>query len=158
MIKQVIAKLKEHDMKVAFAESITGGAVAASFVSVSGASDVFNESFIVYSNESKTKRLGLTKRDLDHFGAVHPLVASLMARNVAQLTKSDIGIATTGIAGPTGGTKRKPVGLVYIGMYMHGVTNVRKFIFKGSRKKIIAQTVFHAQKMLHDTFHCDKIR
>ena len=117
--------LCENDLTISTAESCTGGMVAAKLISYSGISNVFLEGAITYSNESKMKRLGVKKETLDKYGAVSKETAEEMAKGIAIASGSKVSIVTTGIAGPGGGTKEKPVGLVYIGVYVEG-----KFIYK----------------------------
>ncbi len=108
--------LKEHGMKIATAESCTGGLISKKITDISGASDVFDCGVCSYSNEIKSKILGVDKNVLNTLGAVSSETAIQMAQGVRKLADSYIGVSTTGIAGPTGGTAEKPVGLVYIGV------------------------------------------
>lgn len=112
----LVSKLKENHMKIATAESCTGGMLSKEITTVSGASMVFDCGVCSYANEIKNKVLGVSSKALSDFGAVSKEVAVEMARGVRKLANADIGVSTTGIAGPTGGTKEKPVGLVYVGI------------------------------------------
>lgn len=128
--------LCDNSLVVATAESCTGGLVAAKLISYPGISQVLNESFITYSNEAKAKRLGVSEKTLEKYGAVSSQVAEEMARGVAKVTNSNIGLSTTGIAGPTGGTEEKPVGLVYIGVFIDGDVVVKKLNLVGDRESV----------------------
>ena len=112
----VVKALAENNMKIATAESCTGGLISKKITEVSGSSAVFDCGVCSYSNEIKSKVLGVDKAVLDTLGAVSAETAKQMAKGVRLLANSDIAVSTTGIAGPTGGTPQKPVGLVYIGI------------------------------------------
>ena len=114
--EDVVEKLVKHKLKVATAESCTGGLVSERITRVSGASEVFDCGICSYSNEIKTKVLGVRQDTLSVLGAVSAETAIQMAEGVKKLSGSDIGISTTGIAGPTGGTPEKPVGTVFVGV------------------------------------------
>ncbi|OBR92853.1 MULTISPECIES: competence/damage-inducible protein A [Clostridium] len=133
-MEDVIGKLLiNKGLTISSAESCTGGLIAARLVNYPGISAVFKEGAVTYSNEAKMKRLGVKKDTLDKFSAVSSETAKEMAEGIAKTANTDIGIATTGIAGPGGGTYEKPVGLVYIGLYINGETYVKKCQFFGSR-------------------------
>ncbi len=116
----LVEVLREKGLKVATAESCTGGLISKMITDVSGASDVFDCGVCSYANEIKEKLLGVSAEDLKLRGAVSEEVAMAMAKGVRKLSGADIGISTTGIAGPTGGTKEKPVGTVWIGISVMG--------------------------------------
>lgn len=137
----IVNMLKERNYTIATAESCTGGLMAGRIINVSGASDCINESFVTYSNEAKMKRLGVKEDTLQQYGAVSEQTAYEMAKGVANATDSNVGLSSTGIAGPGGGTKEKPVGLVYVGCSINGVTKVRKFQFSGNRENNRNHTV-----------------
>jgi len=128
--------LQSNEVKLATAESCTGGMIASSIVNVSGASEVFYEGVVTYSNDSKMERLGVMRSTLENYGAVSEQTAKEMA--VGLISENvDLGISTTGIAGPKGGTIEKPVGLVYIGVAYRDFPPVAyKFIFDGDRTEI----------------------
>ena len=128
--------LYEKDLSVSTAESCTGGLIAAKLISYPGISKVFFESIVTYSNESKQKRLNVKKETLDKYGAVSKETAFEMAKGIVEFSRSDIGIISTGIAGPSGGTIDKPVGLVYIAVNIKGDIIVEKHNFKGTRDEI----------------------
>ncbi len=121
---------------VSTAESCTGGLVAGCIMNVPGASDVYNAGFITYSNEAKIKYLGVKRETLDKYGAVSEQTAREMAAGTAAAAEADVGLSTTGIAGPGGGTDEKPVGLVYTGCSVRGNVTVRKCMFSGTRQQI----------------------
>ena len=136
-IEDIVCKLLlEKNLTISTAESCTGGLVSATLINYPGVSSVFMEGCVAYSNEAKINRLGVKKETLDKFGAVSEETAREMAQGIAKNFKTNIGLSTTGIAGPGGGSKEKPVGLVYIGIYINGKTIVRKFIFDGNRQEI----------------------
>ena len=136
----IIDRLRKDKKTLSVAESCTGGLLADSFVNVSGASEVFMEGVVTYSNEAKMKRLGVKKETLEKFGAV----SEETAREMVLGLKTDAGISVTGIAGPCGGTLEKPVGLVYMGIRNGNEISVEKKIFKGSRRKVRERAVLHS--------------
>jgi PncC family amidohydrolase len=133
ILEKISTILKEKDLIIATAESCTGGLLSHSLTNISGSSDYFDRGIVSYSNKAKTELLGVTEDILNRYGAVSEQVAKAMAEGVRKRSSVDIGIATTGIAGPTGGTKDKPVGLVYIAISTKDKTKVKKFHFSGSR-------------------------
>ncbi|HCT91857.1 MAG TPA: damage-inducible protein CinA [Lachnospiraceae bacterium] len=139
--ERLVKLLQEYGWKASTAESCTGGAVAAAIVNVAGASDVFEEGFVTYSNTAKRKYLGVKRITLKTLGAVSRDTAAQMCRGCCRTSGAEVGIATTGIAGPGGGTAEKPVGLVYIGCCVHGKVTVKKCRFSGSRSEVRRQTV-----------------
>ncbi len=118
--ERLVSILKEKNLRISFAESCTGGLVAATLVSVSDASSIFSESVVTYSKEAKIKYLGVKKEVIDFCGTVSEDVAGAMAQGVCNLTGAEIGVGVTGVAGPTGGTPDKPVGTVCFGFYISG--------------------------------------
>lgn len=141
MIDKVLKYLIKNKITIATAESCTAGMIAARIGDMSGVSDIFSEGFVTYSNEAKVKNLGVPKEIIDAHGAVSEECARAMAEGVARVTNSRLGLSATGIAGPTGGTATKPVGTVYMGVCLDGVTTVEKCIFSGDRKQVRTQTV-----------------
>ncbi|ALF26454.1 damage-inducible protein CinA [Fusobacterium nucleatum subsp. nucleatum] len=132
--------LGEKSLTISTAESCTGGMVASKLIEVPGISENFIESIVSYSNEAKIKRLKVKKETLEKYGAVSEEVAREMLAGL----KTDVGISTTGIAGPGGGTKDKPVGLVYIGIKVKNEVKVFKRELKGDRNKIRQRAMMHA--------------
>ena len=137
----VVRLLKKYDLTVATAESCTGGLLSGRLINVPGASDVFKEGFVTYSNKAKRKYLDVSKPTLKKYGAVSEETAKEMAKGGVFASDSDACIAVTGIAGPDGGTEEKPVGTVYIGCYINNTVKVEKFRFKGNRAKVREQAV-----------------
>ena len=140
----VCEALIEGDLHISVAESCTGGMLASSFIDFPGISKVFNEGHITYSNEAKTKYLGVKEATLSQYGAVSPQTAKEMAEGVHKISGSDIGISTTGIAGPDGGTDDKPVGLVYIGISFRDQVYSYKLNITGDRRKVRHMTTMWA--------------
>lgn len=134
--KAVVELLVANKLTVTCAESCTGGMLSARLINVAGVSDCYKAGFITYSNKSKRKLLGVKRPTLDKYGAVSAQTAEEMAKGAALAAKSDVAVAITGIAGPDGGSKEKPVGLVYIACNVKGKITVEKFQFKGNRAKV----------------------
>jgi nicotinamide-nucleotide amidase len=128
-----VNELRARHQKIAVAESCTGGGVGARITNVSGASEVFDGGVISYSNEIKARVLGVSQENLDTYGAVSAQVAKEMAQGVMRLMNADYGLSVTGIAGPTGGTPEKPVGLVYIGLATRNGVFAQECHFAGDR-------------------------
>ena len=137
----------EKKLTVTTAESCTGGMIASSIVSVSGSSAIFKSSVVTYSNEMKSKILNIPLKSINENGAVSKIIAYTMAYNVLYLMNSDISIAVTGIAGPGGGSKNKPVGLVYIGIGTKQNIVTKRYLFKGNRLKIRQETTLESLKL-----------
>ena len=144
----VVNLLKEKQITVTTAESCTGGLLAGRLLNVPGASAVYMEGYITYSNQAKEKLLGVSHKTLEQFGAVSPQTACEMAKGAALVAKADMAISVTGIAGPDGGSMEKPVGLVYIGCYTKGRTYAEEFHFTGNRAKNRDTAVAKALTML----------
>lgn len=144
-MQTVVAKLLLDKQKtIATAESCTGGAIASALVEYAGVSKVFLDGCVTYSNESKIKRLGVKAETLEKYGAVSHETAKEMAEGAAKTAGTNIGLSTTGVAGPDGGTDDKPVGLVYIGLTIDGVTQTKECHFVGNREKIRVRAVHRA--------------
>ncbi|MBM7623250.1 competence/damage-inducible protein A [Sporohalobacter salinus] len=137
IMEQVVGdKLKEESLTLAVAESCTGGLIGHRITNVSGSSDYFKQGVVVYSNQAKKDLVQVKKETLSKYGAVSTETACEMAQGVKELANTDLGIAVTGIAGPTGGSEEKPVGLVYMGLATDEQVKGFKFKFHGSRKQI----------------------
>ncbi|WP_270506025.1 competence/damage-inducible protein A [Paraclostridium sordellii] len=148
-LEETVAKLLvEKNLTIAVSESCTGGMVSSMLIDYPGISQVFMEGCVTYSNEAKMSRLGVKKETLDSFGAVSTETAIEMAKGVAMNLKTNVGLSTTGIAGPGGGTTEKPVGLVYIGLYINGKIKVKKLNLAGSREKIRVKATKEALNFL----------
>ncbi len=148
IIKNIIHTLEQNKQTVTFAESCTGGRIAAVFTSVSGASSVFHGSVVTYSNEIKHRWLGVEKNILEKYGAVSRQCVEQMLQGAINLADAHYAIAVSGIAGPTGGTPAKPVGTVYIGIQSPFFTEVFQCFFHGSREQIQEQSVAFAIEKL----------
>ena len=149
-MKFLVKKLIKKKIKISFAESCTGGMLASSITSVNGASKVFNLGFITYSNQAKIKILKINKQIIKKYGAVSAECCKAMVVNLSKISKANINISITGIAGPKGGTEKKPVGLVYIGLKKGRKITISKNIFKfRSRKAIQKSTVKKAIKIIN---------
>lgn len=144
----VVELLSKRGMTVTCAESCTGGLLSGRFINVAGVSDCYKSGFITYSNKAKRKLLGVKKSTLDKYGAVSAQTAEEMAKGAAKAAKADVAVAITGIAGPDGGTKEKPVGLVYIGCNVKGKVTVERFQFKGNRAKVREAAVSAALELM----------
>ena len=136
--------VKDAHMTVTTAESCTGGLLSGRIVNVAGASDVLEQCFVTYANSAKHKLLGVKNSTLKKHGAVSPQTAKAMAIGAAKAAGAGMAISVTGIAGPEGGTDKKPVGLVYIGCYVGGCTEVLECHFNGNRQKIREAAVARA--------------
>lgn len=144
----VVRLLMKYELTVTTAESCTGGMIASKLVNVPGASEVFNEGFITYSNKAKRKILDVSKNTLKKYGAVSEQTVKEMAIGGAFAADADACIAVTGIAGPDGGTEEKPVGLVYIGCCMKDEVTVKECRFHGTRMEIREQSANAALDLL----------
>ncbi len=150
MLEEEIGKiLKEKKLKIATAESCTGGGLANRITDVSGSSDYFERGFVTYSISAKQENLGVDPKIIKEFGVVSNETAVAMADGVKNVSRVDIGIGITGIAGPAGGSKEKPVGTVCIAL-SEKRTIVKRFHFKGSRTEIKNKAVDEALKMLKE--------
>lgn len=148
-LEAVVASLLiEQNLSISVAESCSGGLLAGRLINYPGISKVFKEGFITYSNESKINTLGVDSKILSKYGAVSEEVAKQMAKGAADRAKSDVALSITGIAGPDGGTDEKPVGLVYIGLYLLGEVKVMKMDSWGSRDNVRRRSVSQALDML----------
>ena len=136
-MKSLIKLLIKKKIKVSFAESCTGGLLASTLTSINGASKVFNLGLITYSNQSKIKVLKVNKNIIKKYGAVSYECCKSMVNNLAKISKANINISITGIAGPKGGTKQKPVGLVYIGIKKGNKIEVNEYLFKNQKRSSI---------------------
>ena len=138
--KRIVNKLVKKKLLISFAESCTGGLLASKITSVSGASKVLNLSLIAYSNQSKINILKIPKKVIKRYGAVSKQVCLSMVKNIYKISKSNISLSITGIAGPDGGTKNKPVGLVYVGIKKGNKILIKKFLIKNKGRHYIQKT------------------
>jgi len=151
LLNKISLILKKQNLKIATAESCTGGLIAHTLTNISGASDYFDRGVVSYSNKSKTELLGVPIKLIDKYGAVSNPVAKAMADGIRVKSEVDIGISTTGIAGPTGGTKEKPVGLVFIAISTKDNVIVKKYQFGGNRIQNKYDTCKAALETLYET-------
>jgi len=150
LTEKIIEKLTLEQQTITFAESCTGGRIAAEFTAVSGTSNVLHGSVVTYSNEIKHQWLGVSLETLENQGAVSRACVEEMLDGVEKLTDSDYAIAVSGIAGPTGGTEFKPVGTVYIGIKTPFSKEVFHCHFNGNREQVQEQSVVFAVEQLYD--------
>jgi nicotinamide-nucleotide amidase len=144
----VVSLLQENKAKISFAESCTGGLLANRITSVSGSSSVLDVSFVTYANQAKMDYLGVSEDTLLRQGAVSPECAKEMANGLFERTNADLCLSVTGIAGPTGGTKEKPVGLVYFGLYYKGETIIKKRVFNGNREMVRTRAMIYGLNLV----------
>jgi len=139
-MKNLVKILTKKKLKIAFAESCTGGMLASEITSISGASKVFGIGLVTYSNQAKITVLKVNKSIIQKYGAVSPQCCEAMVKNLSKISKAQINVSITGIAGPNGGTKKKPVGLVYIGVKKNNKILITKNIFKEKSRKAIQKS------------------
>ena len=142
--------LREKGWTLSIAESCTGGLICDRITNVPGSSDYFEGGMVTYSNESKAKHLGIPLDYIKKYGAVSPQVAKKMAQGVRKAFDTTFGLSTTGVAGPTGGTKRSPIGRVFIGFTNGRRTWVKKEDLKGSRREIKEKTTEKALQFFYE--------
>ncbi len=150
MMKSLVKKLTLKKLKISFVESCTGGLLASSITSISGASKIFNLSLVTYSNQAKIKFLKINKNIIKKYGAVSHECCLAMVNNLSKISKANINVSITGIAGPKGGTIKKPVGLVYIGIKKGNKIQINKCLFKTKKRSSIQKaTVKKALNLIH---------
>ena len=137
---KLVRLLKKKKLKISFAESCTGGLLSSAITSVSGSSKIFTLGLVTYSNQSKIKILKIPKNIIRKYGSVSEPVCLAMVKNLSKISKTNISISITGIAGPSGGTKIKPVGLVYIGIKKGNKISVKKYLFKNKGRSYIQKS------------------
>ena len=142
--EEIVSLLKKYQYTITTAESCTGGLVAATLINVSGVSSFLREAYITYSNEAKEKLLGVKKEIIEQYTVVSAETAEAMALGGAKAAGTDICVSVTGIAGPDGGTKEQPVGLVYIGCVCKESVKTKRFVFEGDRQSVRNQAVKEA--------------
>ena len=136
-MKRLFLILKKKNLKLAVVESCTGGLLACTITSISGASKVFNLGLVTYSNQAKIKILKVNKKIIKKYGAVSHECCSAMVKNLSKISKANINVSITGIAGPKGGTKQKPVGLVYVGVKKGNKIQINRCLFKSKKRSSI---------------------
>ena len=137
LCKKIINLLKRKKLKIAIAESCTGGLLSSAITSISGSSKVFNLGLVTYSDESKIKLLKISKKIIKKYGAVSEPVCLAMVKNISKICRTNIAVSITGIAGPLGGTNKKPAGLVYLGIKKRNKINIKKYLFKNKGRLYI---------------------
>ena len=135
--KQLVKLLSKKKLKISFVESCTGGLLSSSITSISGSSKVFTMGLVTYSNQAKTSIIKVPKRIIMKHGAVSYETCLYMVKNLSKISNTNISLSITGIAGPKGGTKEKPVGLVFIGIKKGNKTEIKKFLFKNKKRNSI---------------------
>ena len=135
--QKIVRLLGKKKFKISFAESCTGGLLSSAITSISGSSKVFTLGLVTYSNQSKINTLKVPKNTIRKYGAVSYEACLSMVKNLNKISKTNISVSVTGIAGPRGGSKKKPVGLVFIGIKKGNKTLVRKYLFKNKKRSAI---------------------
>ena len=135
--QKIIRLLRKKRLKISFAESCTGGLLSSTITSISGSSKVFTIGLVTYSNQSKISALKVPKKTIRNHGAVSYETCLSMVKNLNKISKTNISVSITGITGPKGGTKKKPVGLVFIGIKKGNKTLIRKYLFKNKKRNSI---------------------
>lgn len=151
--ESIVQRLSESRYTVTTAESCTGGLLAGRLLNVPGASEVYHEGHITYSNEAKERILGVSHETLARYGAVSKETAREMAAGAAKAAGADAALSTTGIAGPGGGTPGKPVGLIYVGCYVKGMVRVKELRLGGTREENRNDTVTAALVLLEESLN-----
>ena len=147
--QKIVNKLSKKRLKISFAESCTGGLLSSNITSISGSSKVFTLGLVTYSNQAKINILKVPKKTIMNHGAVSYETCLSMVKNLNKISKTNISVSITGVAGPKGGTKQKPIGLVYIGIKKGNKTLIKKFLFKIKKRNLIQKTtVNQAFKMI----------
>ena len=137
---KIINKLIKKDISISIVESFTGGLVSSKFTTVPGVSKIFNIGLVSYSNQYKIRMLKVSKKIIRKYGAVSEQVCIAMTKKVSKISKTNMSLSITGIAGPRGGTKKKPVGLVYIGIKKGNNINIKKYLFKNKGRFFIQKS------------------
>ena len=146
--ERIAALLRQRGFTVTTTESCTGGLLAVRLINAAGISEVYKEGYITYSNEAKEKLLHVSHETLETYGAVSEQTAQEMVLGAAEAAGAQAALATTGIAGPDGGTPKKPAGLVYIGCHVNGVTTVERHMYAGERAQVRSMAVESALLLL----------
>jgi len=138
--KRIVKKLIQKKLKISIAESCTGGLLSSAITSIGGSSKVFNLGLITYSNFSKINLLKVPKKIINKYGAVSQQVCFYMVKNINKIDKARLSVSITGIAGPGGGSKNKPIGLVYIGLMKNNKIKINRYLFKNRGRSYIQKT------------------
>ncbi len=137
LAKKIVKILTKKKLTIAFAESCTGGMVSSAITAINGSSKVFTFGLIVYSNKSKINVLKIPKNIIRKYGTVSEQVCLCMVKNISKIANTNISLSVTGIAGPDGGTKKKPVGLVYVSVKKDNIIRIKKYFFKNKGRTYI---------------------
>jgi len=155
-IEKLVKNFSEKNLKISVAESCTGGFISHMFTNISGSSKVFERGIVCYSNQSKIDLLNVDPTIIEKYGAVSEQVVKQLAYNIRVLSNVDVGIGISGIAGPTGGTPEKPVGLVFIGVSTEKDIIVHKVSFKTDRitfkSKVLEKIIYFLEELLQKNF------
>jgi PncC family amidohydrolase len=135
--KKIVKILARKKLKISIAESCTGGLLSSAITSASGSSKVFTQGMVVYSNQSKIKFLKIPKKTIRRYGTVSKQICLTMVKNMSKICKTNMSVSVTGIAGPSGGTKKKPVGLVYIGIKKANKIDINKYLFNNKGRSYV---------------------
>ena len=135
--KNIVKKLSKKKLKISLAESCTGGLLSCAITAISGSSKIFNLGLVAYSNQSKNKVLKVSKKTIRKYGAVSEQVCLSMVKNISKIGKTNMSVSITGIAGPKEGTKKKPVGLVYVGIKKDNKISIKKYLFKNKGRSYV---------------------
>ena len=146
--KNIVKKLSKKKLKISLAESCTGGLLSSAITSISGSSKIFNLGLVTYSNQSKIKVLKVPKKTIEKYGAVSEQVCLAMVKNVSKIGKTEISVSITGIAGPRKGTRKKPVGLVYVGIKKEDKISVKRYLFKNKGRSYIQKAAVNKSLQL----------
>ena len=140
---KIVSLLKKKKYKISLAESCTGGLLSSAITSVSESSKIFTLGLVAYSNQSKTKVLRVSKNIIRKYGSVSKQVCLAMVKNLNKISKTNISVSITGIAGPSGGNRKKPVGLVYVGIKKGNKAEVQKYLFKNKDRSYIQKAAVY---------------
>ena len=150
--KKIVSKLKKKRLKISFAESCTGGLLSSNITSVKGSSKIFNLGLVVYSVKSKINILKVPAKKIKKYGSVSKQVCLAMLENVSKIGKTNMAVSITGIAGPLGGSEKKPIGLVFIGVKKFKKIKIKKYLFKNKGRSYIQKaTVDKSLKLILST-------
>ena len=138
--QKIIILLTKKKLKISFAESCTGGLLSNTITSIKGSSKIFTLGLVTYSDESKIKLLKVPKKIIKIYWAVSEQVCKIMVNNISKIGKTNMSVSVTGIAGPSGGTRKKPVGLVYVGIKKDNIISIKKYLFKNKGRSYIQKT------------------
>ena len=138
--KKIVKKLIKKKIKISIAESCTGGMLSSVITSISGSSKIFNLGLVTYSNQSKIKVLNVSKKIIRKYGTVSEQVCKAMVKNLSKISKTNMSLSVTGIAGPGGATRKKPVGLVYVGIKKGNKIAIKKYLFKNKGRTYIQKS------------------